>query len=111
MVGECAGGDDAHHFALYRPLAGDFAHLLANGHAATELNQLGQILFGGVVGHAGHFNRLAIDLATCGEGDIEQTGCLNRIIQKQFVKIAHAVKHQFVLVFGLDGQILRHHWR
>ena len=70
-IGERAGGDDAHNLALYRPFGGaHFARLLANGHALAHFNEPGQILLGGVIRHAGHFNRLAIELAARGEGDV-----------------------------------------
>ena len=70
-IGERAGGDDAHHFALHRPFGGThFACLLANGHALAHFHKPGQILLGGMIGHAGHFNRLAVELAARGEGDV-----------------------------------------
>ena len=44
-VGQRARRDHAHHLALDRPLACGLAHLLANGHRLTELDQLGQVAF------------------------------------------------------------------
>ena len=109
-IGERAGGDDAHHFAFHRPFArAHFAHLLANRHAFAHLHQPRQILLGGMKRHARHLNRLAIHLPARGQRDVQQFGRFHRIVEKQLVKVAHAVKHQFVGMVGFDVEILLHH--
>lgn len=109
-VGQRAGRNDAHDFALHRPFArADFAHLFAHRHAFAHLHQPRQILLRRVKRHARHLNRHAVHLPARGQSDIQQLRRLHRVIQKQFVKIAHTVKHQLVGVLRFDGEILLHH--
>ena len=109
-IGERAGGNDAHHFARHGAFIGaHFAHLLANGHAAAELDQFGQVLLGRMVRHAGHFDGLAVDLAAGGERDIEQAGGFFGVGEEELVEVAHAVEQEFVGVLGFDVEILLHH--
>ena len=109
-VGQRAGRNDAHDFALHRPFArADFAHLLAHRHAFAHLHQPRQILLRRVKRHTRHLNRHAVHLPARGQGDVQQLRRFHRIIQKQLVKIAHAVKHQLVGVLRFDGEILLHH--
>ena len=111
-VGHGAGREDARDFALNRAFArGGIADLFANRDRFAQLQQFGQILLGGVVGHARHFDRLAIGRAARSQCDAEQTRRFDRIVEEQFVKIAHAVKQQSLRELGLDRQILRHHRR
>jgi len=72
-VGQRAGRDHPHHFALNRPLAGgDVADLLADRHRFAELDEFGQVAFERVEGHAGHDHRLAGRLAAPRQRDVEQ---------------------------------------
>jgi hypothetical protein len=48
-------------------------------------------------------------LAAMGQSDIERRRRGNRIIKKQFVKIAHAIEQKRVGMRLLDLKILRHH--
>ena len=109
-VGQRAGRNDAHDFALHRPFArADFAHLLAHRHAFAHLHQPRQILLRRVKRHTRHLNRHAVHLPARGQGDVQQLRRFHRVIQKQLVKIAHAVKHQLVGVLRFDVEILLHH--
>ena len=63
QVGQGAGGDHTHHFALDRAFAGDFAHLLTNSDRFAQLDEAGQIGVERVKGHTRHGNRLARRLA------------------------------------------------
>ena len=109
-IGERARGNDAHHFARHRPFArAHFAHLLADGDAAPHLHQPRQILLDRMVRHARHLHRLAVYLAAGGQGDVQQFRRFDGIVDKQFVKVAHAVKQQFVLMLRFDVEILLHH--
>ena len=62
-----------------------------------------------MIGHACHFDRLAADLPARGERDVQQFGGFNGVVKKEFVKIAHAVEHEFVGVLGFDVEVLLHH--
>ena len=109
-VSQRAGRNDAHDFALHRPFArADFAHLLAHCHTFAHLHQSRQILLRRVKRHARHLNRHAVHLPARGQGNVQQLRRFHRVIQKQLVKIAHAVKHQLVGVLRFDGEILLHH--
>ena len=106
-----AGSNDAHDFALHHLARTHFANLFANRHAFAQLHQFHQILLRRVIRHARHFDGLAVALAARGERDVQQLRRLHRVVEKQFVKIAHAVKHQFVLVLGFNRKVLLHHGR
>jgi hypothetical protein len=63
-VGQGAGGDHAHHFALDRAFGrGHIAHLLANGHRLAQLDQAGEVSFHRMERHARHEHRLSSRLA------------------------------------------------
>jgi hypothetical protein len=61
--------------------------------------------------HAAHGDVVAICFAAFGQRDVERGGGLNRVVVKEFVKIAHAVKKQGAGVAFLERVILRHDWR
>jgi hypothetical protein len=109
-VGDRAGGDDAHHLALHRPLGrGHIAHLLGDGHRLTQADQLGQVGLQCMHWHAGHHHRLAAALAACGQGDVQQGIALAGIVIEDLVEVSHAEEHQHIGVLGLDAEVLRHH--
>ncbi len=109
-VGDGAGGDDAHDFALDRAFAGGgVADLFADGDGLAHLHQPRQVLLGGVVRHARHLDRLPVGSAALGERDVEQLGCAHCIVMEQLVEIAHAVEQQHVRMLRLDAQVLLHH--
>ncbi len=109
-VGQGARRDDACHRALDRPLAGRrIADLLADHDGFTEPDQLRQILFDGVVGYPGHLDRLSCRLAACRQRNVQQPRRFFRVVEEQFVKVAHPVKQQDARMFGLDAQVLLHH--
>ncbi len=112
LVAHRAGGDDPHHLALHRPLAGGrVADLLADRHRLAELDQLGQVALRRMEGNACHRDRLAAGLAARGQGDVEQLGGLLRVLVEQLVEVAHAIEHQLVGVLMLQFEVLLHHWR
>ncbi len=73
LVGERARRDDAHHLALHRTPGGPgVADLLADGHRLALAHESRQVVLRGVVGHAGHGDRLAAGLPAGGQRDVEQ---------------------------------------
>ena len=104
-----AGRDDTHHFAFDQTFAEcRVADLLANGHRFAQRHQARQIAFGGVIGHAGHRDRLPRGCAALGQGDVQQPCCLARIVIKQLVEIAHPEKQQHLRMLRLGGEELLH---
>lgn len=112
FVGDGAGRDDTHHFALDRPFTGGrIADLLADGDGLAELYQLGQVVLYRVVRHAGHRDRFTRRGAAFGQRDIQQLGSALGVVVKQLVEVAHAVKQQDFRMLGLEAQVLLHHRR
>jgi hypothetical protein len=109
-IGQGARGDHPHHFSLHRAFGrGHIAHLLANGHRFAELDQAGEVGFHGMEGNARHEHGLPGRLAPARQGDVEQASGFFGVRKEQLVKVAHAVEHQRVRKFRLDGQVLGHH--
>ena len=99
--------DDALVAALSR-LGGIF-ELLADRDAVTERDQAMQIFVGALDRNAAHRNVAAQMLAAFGEHNAERTRGDLRVIEEQFVEIAHPVKQEAVRIGGLDLDILLHH--
>ena len=111
-IGQRAGRDDARDLPVDRTFGGGrIAHLLGDDHRLAQLQQPRQVLLGAVVRHAGHLDRAACRGAARGERDVEQPRSLFGVVEKQLVKIAHAVEQQHVGMLRLDAQILLHHRR
>ena len=108
-IGQRAGRHHAHHLAVHRPLAADFAHLLANRHRFALADQLGQIALDRMKRHTGHRNRLPAALPPVRERDVQQARRFFGIGKKHLVKITHAVEQQRVRVVRLETQVLLHH--
>ena len=110
-VGQRAGGDDAHDFALDRAFRGvGIADLFADRDRFAPLDEPGEILLERMVGHAGHLDWLAGGGAAAGERDIEESRRFFRVAKKELVKIPHAIEQEHVGVLRLDAQVLLHHW-
>jgi hypothetical protein len=96
-VGQRAGGDDAAHRALHRPLVrARLAHLLGDHHRFAELDQAREVLLDRMEGHARHADRPAARLAARGERDVEQARGLLGVVEEELVEVAHAVEEQGV---------------
>ena len=107
-----ARGDDAHHLAFHRPLAGSrVADLFADHHRFAQLHQAAEIAFGRMKRNSGHGNRIPTGLAAGGKGDIQQFGGLLGVLVEQLVEVPHAVEHQLVRMLALEPPVLLHHWR
>ena len=102
--------EHAHDFALDRAFGGGgIADLLANGDRVSEFEEFGEVLFCGMIRHAGHFDWLTIGRAARGQRNAENARGLHRIVKKQFVKITHAIKQQRIRMVCFNAQILGHH--
>src|SRR6202012_4895624 len=60
--------------------------------------------------HARHLDRIARRRAALRERQIEQTRGFFRIIEKEFVEVAHPVEHQRARMLPFDAKVLLHHW-
>ncbi len=86
-------------------------HLLADRHLEAGPDQLGEIGFGGVHGHARHGNGGPRVGPARREGDPKRLGRLGRVLEEQLVEVAHAEEHQRVRLAGLGLEELGHHRR
>jgi hypothetical protein len=90
---------------------GGVFHLLADGDAMAEANELVEIIIGRVDGHAAHGNIFAQMLAALGEHNAEGGAGDFGILEEELVEIAHAVEQEITGVDRLDLEKLRHHRR
>ena len=80
-----------------------------NNNVEVHYDQLGQVAFERMERNAAHGNRLASRLAACGQGDVEQLGCLLRVFVENLVEVTHAIEHQLIRVLVLQLPVLLHH--
>ncbi len=105
-----AGGDHPDHLApddalgLLRVF-----HLFADGHLVAGLDQPGDIGCDGVIGDAAEGDLVAAALVAGGQGDIEDAGCQQGVVQEHLVKVPHAEKEDRIGIARLDLQVLPHH--
>jgi len=85
-------------------------HLLAYGHFFAGFDQFGNVGVGRVVGDAAerHFPPFGI-LVAGGQGYVEDTRRLDRIIEKHLVEVAQTEEEYGILIAGLDLKVLAHH--
>ena len=111
-VGQRAGRDHAHHFALDWAFAGGhIADLFTNGDRLAQFDEARQIRFDRMKGHACHDHRLTVGLTALGERDVQQAHGFFGVAVEQLVKVAHSIKQQRIGVLGLESQVLPHHGR
>ena len=48
-------------------------------------------------------------LAALGQGNVKRRSRLDSVVEKQLIKVAHAVEEEIVRMVRLDLKILRHH--
>ena len=77
----------------------------------AECDQLVQIFVGAFDRHAAHRDVVAQMLAALGQHDAERARGGLRIVEEQFVEIAHAIEQQAVRIGRLDLDELLHHRR
>ena len=95
-----------------RPLGlGRVFHLVADGDLEAGGEQLADVAFEGVVGHAAH-RRLAVGpLLAGGELDLEDRRGPPSVVEEQLEKIAHPVHQDRIRVLRLDLQVVAEHRR
>ena len=90
---------------------GGVLHLLADSHLIALSDQARHIALVAVEGHAAHRGALRKAALLAGKGKIQLPGGRDGIVEEHLVKIADAVKKNFVLVLIFDFKILLHHGR
>ena len=106
-----AGGEHAGDVALEQRAFGRRGfQLVAEGHAEAAAHQLGAVALGGVVGDAGHghtANRFAGFFA--GEGQLQQTGELDRVLKEALEEVAQAVEQHPLGMGRLELHVVAQH--
>ena len=110
FVGNGARRQDPYHFTLNRAFTGGrITNLFANGNGFALIDQSREVVFGGMVGHTGHRDRLTITDAAFGQRNIKQFGGAFGVIKEKLVKITHPIEQQHVSMFCFYAQVLLHH--
>ena len=106
------GGDHPDDVPLDKPFRlGRVLHLLADGHLIALGDQARHIALVAVEGYAAHGSALCKAALFAGKGKIQLPGGRDGIVEEHLVKIADAVKKNFVLMLVFDLKILLHHGR
>ena len=112
LIGDGAGSDDAHDLAFNQSLGQcRIADLFADGDGFSLPDQACQVGLGSVIRNACHRNGLARRGAALGQGDVQQSCRLARIVVEQLVEVAHAEEQQHVRMRGLGSEKLAHEGR
>ena len=117
LLGNRAGRDQPHDLAPHDRLRSPLLRLrrifelLADGDAMAERDQTVEIVVGALDRDAAHADVFALVLAALGQHDAERPARDLRVVEEQFVEIAHPVEEQAIGIGGLDLEILRHHRR
>ena len=102
-----AGGEHPGHLPAHN-FFGELGifHLLTDSHPVAFTQQAGQVRIRRVIGNARHGHRpLTI---SCGESDLQFSGCYPRIFKEKLVKVAHAEEQQGVRILAFGSRILTH---
>ncbi len=83
-------------------------HLLADGDLEALANQLGNVVVGGVIGHAAHGNGSALFFVARGERDLQLARGDHRIFEEKFVEVTQAEEEERIGMLFLDRGILPH---
>ena len=108
-IGGGSGSQDASDFAT-DDLLRDFRvfHLLADGDLEPLANQLGDVAFGGVIGHATHGDGDPFFLIARGQRDLKFARRDDGVLEEEFVEVPKPKKEQCVGMVLLDGSVLPH---
>ena len=106
------GGDHTDDVPLDKPFRlGGILYLLTDSHLIPLGDQTRHIALVAVEGHAAHGSALRKAALLAGKGKIQLPGGRDGIVEEHLVKIADAVKKNFVLMLVFDLKILLHHGR
>ena len=106
------GGDHPDDVPLDKAFRlGGVLYLLTDGHLIALSDQARHIALVAVEGHAAHGGTLRKAALLAGKGKIQLPGRRDGIVEEHLVKIADAVKKNFVLMLVFDLKILLHHGR
>ncbi len=83
-------------------------HLLADRDLESLADQLGDVAFGRVMGHAAHGDGDAFFLVARGEGDLQFARGQDGVVKEKLVEISQAKEQQGAGMLFLDGGILPH---
>ena len=96
-------------------------HLLANGDLESFANQLGNVVFRGVIGHAAHGDGDAFFLVARSQRDLQFARGDHRIFEEKLVEIAQAEEQQsacgcsflmaaYCRINGVEGSVIAPEW-
>jgi hypothetical protein len=114
VLGQGSGGNDPDDVAVDHGLGAALAghgrgfQLFADRGLEPLPDQPRQIAVQGMDRHPGHGDVLALVFTPFGQGDAEGPGGDLRVLEEQFVEIAHAEEDDGVRLAGLGRQELRH---
>ena len=109
IIGNCARGHDARHFALDQALGlTRVFHLVTDGDTETGPDQFTQIAFQLMMGKASHGDRV-VPLVTAGQCQTQHLGRRASVCMKKFVEIPHPKQQQCVPTGSFGILILLHH--
>ena len=112
VVDDGAGRDDADHLTLDDALGElGILDLIGDRDLEAARDQLGQVVFGGVMGHAAHGHRVLFALVAAGERQIERARHHHRVVEEHLVEVAEAEEEDAVGVAAFDLEILPHQRR
>ncbi len=105
-----AGGEDARDIAA-DDLFGELwvFELIADGDAEPLAEKARDVTFGGVPGNTAHGD--GTFPVACGQRDLKLTGGGLCVVEKKFIKVAHAEEEQGVRMLTFCGPILAHEGR
>ncbi len=83
-------------------------HLLADGDLEALANELGNVVFRRVIGHAAHGNGDALFLVARGQRDLQLARGDHRVLEEELVEVAQAEEQQRVGMLFLDRGVLPH---
>ena len=104
-----AGRENTDHFATDDLFAGSrLFELFADGDFVAGADEAGDVVFGGMIGHAAHWDGFAALFVAGGEGDLQDAGGDDRVVVKEFVEIAEAEEEQRLRMLFFHGVVLLH---
>ena len=110
VLDDCTRGEDAGHLAPDKaPGSLGILDLVADDNVVALVEKLACIGFYCVPGHAAHGNGVGGILVAAGKGKLQLAGCNGRVLEEEFVEVAHAVEEEGVRIVLFDGKVLFEH--